>query len=102
MEIITPEGLVEAGLYPDTQSVVDEALRVLWQERPHLRIEWAVYLYRRQDISLAKAAAIANVSFDRMKEKLIQRGIQPRLGAESIGEAIQEVKTIDKALKSAE
>jgi len=37
--MVTPKELVHAGLYPDEQSVVQEALRVLWQERPQLRIE---------------------------------------------------------------
>ena len=48
--MITAQGLVKAGLYPDEQSVIQEALRVLWQERPHLRIEWALYEYQTQNI----------------------------------------------------
>ncbi|HLC14819.1 MAG TPA: UPF0175 family protein, partial [Thermodesulfovibrionia bacterium] len=78
-----------------------EALRVLWQERPQLRIEWALYLYQTQDISLSKAAALANVCFDRMKEILIKRGIQPRLGAETIEEACDEMKAVDQILEYA-
>lgn len=98
MNMITTEGLVKAGLFPDEQSVVQEALRVLWQERPQLRIGWAVYQYKTQDISLSKAASLANVSFDRMKEILIRRGIQPQLGVETIEEARNEMKAIDQIL----
>jgi predicted HTH domain antitoxin len=101
MNMITTEGLVKAGLYPDEQSVVQEALRVLWQERPQLRIEWALYLYQTEDISLSKAAALANVSFDRMKEIFIKRGIQPRLGTETIEEACDEMKAVDQVLEHA-
>jgi predicted HTH domain antitoxin len=97
-QMITPQALVGAGLYPDEQSVIQEALRVLWQERPQLRIEWAIYQYQTQDISLAKAASIANISFDRMKEVLVQHGIQPRLGPESIAEARQELEVIEQSL----
>jgi predicted HTH domain antitoxin len=93
--MITPQALVEAGLYPDEQSVIREAMHALWQEHPQLRIEWAIYQYQTQDISLAKAAALANVSFDRMKELLVQRGIQPRLGPETINEARQELDVIE-------
>ena len=93
--MITPQALVEAGLYPDEQSVIREAMRVLWQEHPQLRVEWAVYQYQTHDISVAKAAALANVSFDRMKELLIQRGIQPRLGPETLDEAHQELEIIE-------
>jgi predicted HTH domain antitoxin len=99
MNIITTEELVKAGLYPNEQSVVQEALRILWQERPQLRIEWAIYLYQNQDISLSKAAALANVGFDRMKEILLRRGIQPRLGSETIDEALDEMKAIAQTLE---
>ncbi len=47
--MITPESLVEAGLFPDEQSVMKEAMRVLWQERPQLRLEWAIAQYQFQD-----------------------------------------------------
>jgi len=96
--MVTPKELVHAGLYPDEQSVVQEALRVLWQERPQLRIEWAVYQYQTKLISIAKAASLAGTTFDRMKEILRQRGIQPRLGPESIEEAQQELKIIEQTL----
>jgi len=96
--MITPKELVHAGLYPDEQSVIQEALRVLWQERPQLRIEWSIHQYQTRPISVAKAAALAGVSFDRMKEMLMQRGIQPRLGAETIAEANHELEIIEQTL----
>lgn len=96
--MVTVKELVQAGLYPDEQSVIEEALRVLWQERPLLRIDWAVYQYRTQEISLSKAAALAGISFDRMKEILLQRGIQPRLGSETVEEAKQELEIIEQTL----
>lgn len=91
--MITPEALVEAGLYPDEQSVISEAMRVLWLERPHLRLDWAIYQYQTQEISLAKAASLASISFDQMKEILVQRGIQPRLGPTNATELADEIKT---------
>ena len=92
--MITPHALVEAGIYPDEQTVIREAIRALWQERPQVKIEWAIHQYQTQDISLAKAATLANVCFDRMKEILLQRGIQPRLGAETLNEARQELEAL--------
>ena len=92
--MITPYALVEAGIYPDEQTVIREAIRALWQERPQVKIEWAIHQYQTQGISLAKAAALANVCFDRMKEVLLQRGIQPRLGAEKLNEARQELEAL--------
>ena len=86
MMVVQPETLVNARLYPDQEAVIQDALRALLQEKPQLRIELAVYRYQTEDISLAKAAHLAGVSFDRMKALLVQRGIQPRLGP---GEAEQ-------------
>lgn len=96
--MVTAKELVQAGLYPDEQSVIEEALRVLWQERPLLRIDWAVYQYRTQEISVSKAAALAGISFDRMKDILLQRGIHPRLGPETVDEAKQELEVIEQTL----
>ena len=100
--MVTPKMLVQAGLYTDEQSVIQEAMRVLWQERPNLRIEWAIYEYQTQPISLAKAAALAGVCFDRMKELLVQRGIQPRLGPETIAEAHSEYEVLLNTLVPSE
>lgn len=96
--MVTPQDLVQAGLYPDEKTVIEEAMRLLWQERPQLRIDWAIHQYRTQDISLGKAAALAGVSFDRMKELLLRHGIQLRLGPEMIDEAREEIKTIEQTL----
>ncbi len=96
--MVTPQALVDAKLYPNEQSVIQEAMRVLWQERPKLRIDWAIHQYQTNEISLAKAAMIANVSFDRFKEILIDRGIQPSLGSETIAEARDEMSTLEQAL----
>jgi predicted HTH domain antitoxin len=98
--MVSPQALVQAGLYPDEESVIQEALRVLWQERPQLRIDWAVYRYQTDDISLAKAAALAGVCFDRMKEILMQRGVQPRLGPETVAEARQEMEVVEQTVAS--
>jgi len=96
--IITPQELVQANLYPNQQAVIEDALRLLWRERPQLRIDWAIYQYQTQDISLAKAANLAGVSFDRLKEVLVQRGIQPRLGPQTMVEAMGELDVIRKTL----
>ena len=96
--MVTLRSLVQAGLYPDEESALEEALRVLWQERPQLRLDWAVFQYRSGQLSLARAAALAGVSFDRMKETLVQRGIQPRLGPANLEEAQAEAIVVEKNL----
>ena len=90
--------LVDARLYPDEAAVVQDALRSLLSEKPQLRIELAIHRYQTQDISLAKAAHLADVSFDRMKTILVARGIQPRLGPADEAEARAEVAEMRRIL----
>jgi len=85
------DDLVDSGVFPDANTAVREALRVLWQERPAVRIDVAVHKYRQGSFSLAAAAALAGISFDQMKEILAERGVPLRLGPESIDEARSEL-----------
>ncbi len=88
--------LVQAGIYPDNDTAVQEALRVLWQERPGVRIDVAVHRYRTAGLSIAKAAALAGVCFDRMKEILAGRGVPLRLGPETMAEARAELAALER------
>jgi predicted HTH domain antitoxin len=54
----------------------------------------AIHRYQVEPISLAKAAHLAGVSWAQMRELLLQRGIQPRLGPETLAEAEAEVQTL--------
>ena len=87
---------VSAGLYEDEKAVVRDAVRALLSEKPQLRLEVAIYRYRTEEISLAKAAALAGVSWERMREILLSRGVQPRLGPETEEEAWEEVQAMER------
>jgi predicted HTH domain antitoxin len=91
--MVNVKDMVEAGVFPDEQSAIREALRVLWQEKPHIRIEVAIYRYRAEEISLAKAAALAGVTFDQMKQILDDRGVPLRLGSKTVEEAHHNLST---------
>lgn len=97
--MVTLQSLVQAGLFPSEEDALEEALRVLWQERPQLRLDWAIYQYRSGQLSLSRAAALAGVSFDRMKETLVQRGVQLRLGSSNLDEARHELEVVEKSLE---
>ena len=90
---------VEARLYRDDQAVVQAVLRYLLRRyllrgRPNLRVLLAIHRYQTEDISLAKAASLAGVSWAQMKEILVTHGIQPRLGPETLEEARREVQAL--------
>jgi len=90
------EELVKAGVYTDDDAAIQEALRVLWQERPAVRIGVAVHRYRTEGLSVARAAALAGVCFDRMKEILAERGVPLRLGPETLEDARAELAALQR------
>jgi len=93
---IEAAALVQAGVYPDEHAAIQDALQVLWQERPAVRIEVAVHRYRTEGLSVARAAALAGVCFDRMKEILAERGVPLRLGPETLEEARAELAALQR------
>lgn len=84
--------LVEARLYASEEEVIQDALRHLLRARPELRVQLAIHRYQTEPISLAKAASLAGVSWAQMREILMEHGIQPRLGPETMEEARREVQ----------
>lgn len=96
--ILNPEIFVKADIFPNEESVVQEALRLLLRERADLRIKLALYCYQHEGLSLAKAAALAGVSWAQMKQIMLEQGIQPNLGPETLLEAEQEVESLRKFL----
>ena len=76
--------------------MLKDALRQLLLSRPGYRIDIAVKLYTGDKISLGKAAELAGMSFDEMKDVLIQRGIKPKLGIKTISEALDEIDVLNE------
>ena len=99
MEAWKTKDFVSAGLYEDESAVVQDAVRALLSERPQLRLEVAIHRYRAEEISLAKAAALAGVSWERMREILLSRSVQPRLGPETEEEAYKEIQAMKRILR---
>lgn len=96
--MINVQTLVDAHLYPSADAAVEDALRALLRDKPQLRIELAIHRYRTEDLSLARAAHLAGVSFERMRELLVERSLQPRLGPEDEQAAKAEVAAMQKIL----
>jgi predicted HTH domain antitoxin len=92
--MLKAEDLVAPGLYSDEEAVIQDALRHLLRARPDLRIQLAIHRYQTEGLSLAKAASLVGVSWAQMKEILVEYGIQPRLGPQSLEEAEAEVTVL--------
>lgn len=85
---------VEARLYESEAEVIRDALRHLLRARPEARIQLAVYRYQNEDLSLARAAELAGVSWAQMREILLEKGISPKLGPETVAEAEKEAQVL--------
>ena len=67
--------LVKAGFYASKSDVAKDALRCLFEHKPHLKITAAIELYKSGEISLGRAAEIAEASTADFKDELAARGI---------------------------
>lgn len=85
---------VLARLYGSEEEVVQDALRHLLRARPEARVDLAVHRYQSEELSLAKAAELAGVSWSQMREILVEKGVAPRLGPETIEEAEGETQIL--------
>lgn len=94
------QDFVNARLYKSEEDVIQDALRHLLRNRADLRIELAVHRYQSENISLAKAASLAGVSWAQMKDILLEKGLQPRLGPETLADAHQEIETLRDYFKA--
>jgi predicted HTH domain antitoxin len=93
--VLTVQDLVKARPYDSEDAAIQDALRHLLRGRPDVRVQLAIYRYETdKNISLAKAASLAGVSWAQMKDVLLERGIQPRLGPETLEEAKQEIQAL--------
>ena len=95
---ISLKGLVEAGLYESEEKAIYEAVKLLLKEHPDYKKKLAIYRYQTEDITLAKAAEIAGVSLETMKQVLVENGVEPELGPETIEEAREECLNMRKII----
>jgi predicted HTH domain antitoxin len=98
--VLKARDLVEAHMYKSEEDVLQDALRHLLRARPELRIQLAIHRYQTEQLSIAKAASLAGVSWAQMKDILLERGIQPRLGPETLEEVEKEAQTLRDYLQT--
>jgi predicted HTH domain antitoxin len=95
---IKPKELVDLALYKDEQEVIDEGVRYILRSHPEYRIEIAVKRYKEEAVSLGRAADLAGISLEEMKEVLRSRGVALK-GPESKAEIKEDAKRAREALR---
>ena len=62
--------------YNSVDNLIEDAFRALLNLKPGLKVEMAVELYLREEISLSRAAEIAGMDIEDFKEILKVRGLK--------------------------
>lgn len=62
--------------YRSMEALVDDAFRALLNLKPGLKVEVAVELYLREEVSLSKAAEIAGMDMESFKDTLKAKGLK--------------------------
>ncbi len=95
-EIIKKEidALVSAGYYSSKSDVVKDALRTFLEKKKNMRVAAAVELYKREEVSLGKAAEIANIGIVEFKEQLVELGVTRVIKAETARKMDEELSRI--------
>ena len=83
---------VKGGYFDNRSELIREALREFLEKLGRSNLEIVVGLYRRGDVSLGKAAELAGVGYEKMKDILGERGIPIRRGPETVSEAEEEYR----------
>ena len=88
------KGLVDSGIYESEDNIIFEALNLLLKEHPEYRMKLALYRYQNEKISIGKAAEIANVCWEKMRDELNKNNIPLRLAPKTIEEASKDYHVI--------
>ena len=96
------DDIIEAGAnvgsYRDENEFVREAINTLLAANKDLRIDLAVELYKKGKISLGRAAEIADLNYNEIKEELVERDVGIRRGPENVEEMGKDSEDLlDKA-----
>ncbi len=86
--------LVERGVFENEESLTTSAYRSLLTLQPELKLEIAISLYQREEVSLGRAAEMAGVSREQMKEVLTAHGIERKYPQRSQEQVDRDVRLL--------
>jgi len=85
------DSLIRIKSYDSRDAVISDAVRALLVLKPGLKIEVALDLYKNGEVSLWRAAEMAGLCLEELKELLASRSIQIEVGA-SNEESIERLR----------
>ena len=94
MQELELDALVRAGIFVTREQGVQEAVRMLFIAKPHLRAEAAVQLYKEGQVTLGRAAEIAGLTRWEFRDLLASRGVTVEVEVASADEMEEQIKTL--------
>jgi predicted HTH domain antitoxin len=84
--------LVDAGYYSSESEVIKNAVLSLFRENTELNVTVAIELYKKEDVSMSKAAEIAGMTTIEFKEILGKRGFTREIEARPAEEMDEKLR----------
>jgi len=74
------DALIKGGYYLNRAEFVKDAIRAFFELRKEMKIAAAVELYKKEEVSISKAAELAGLNIEEMKRVLADRGVEIKRG----------------------
>jgi len=72
--------LIEGGYYPSEAEFVEDAISAFFELRKDMKIASVIELYKKEEISISKAAELAGLDMEEMKRVLVEEGVGIKRG----------------------
>ena len=69
-------GVLVPKYYKSVDNLIEDAFRALLNLKPGLKVEMAIELYLREEISLSRASEMVGMNIERFKDILKVRGLK--------------------------
>lgn len=86
-------GAIEAGVFESKSDAIRHVLREYFDAHENDRIAAAISLYDAGEISLGRAARLADLNRFEMRDVLLEHDVELRLGPEDMDDAREEIET---------
>lgn len=93
------KALVRSGFFDNKSEIFRIALREYLEKNRNLRITAAIEMYNEDKATFAKAAEIAGVSYDEMKEIFWENGIEFKRGPSDPEELEKGAKGLQESME---
>ncbi len=77
------DALIDAGYYSNKEDAIKDAIRTLMETKSNLRLIASIEMYKKEKISLERAAELAGMSVVEFKEVLISKDFERKLDVDA-------------------